>query len=119
MTPPKRKRGKSKALLGKANLRGKLDAILEWYELQVTGTIGRSLAKIQWKNIRYYDYDTQWAYYKHNHKKTTDHFLKIMILLITNVFMNMILYFDIITDISPSPLMTKIMFVIYVTHGTS
>lgn len=67
MTPPERKRGKSKALLGKANLRGKLDAILEWYELQVTGTIGRSLAKIQWKNIRYYDYDTQWAYYKHNH----------------------------------------------------
>lgn len=107
MTPPERKQGKSKAPLGKANLRGKLDAILEWYELQVTGTIGRSLAKIQWKNIRYYDYDTQLApYYKHNHiynhKKTTDHFLKIMIMLITNVFMNMILYFDIKTDISSS-----------------
>ena len=47
MTPPERKRGKSKALLGKTNLQGMLDAILKWYELQVTGNIGRSLAKIQ------------------------------------------------------------------------
>ena len=39
MTPP--------ALLGKTNLQGMLDAILKWYELQVTGNIGRSLAKIQ------------------------------------------------------------------------
>ena len=47
MTPPERKRGKSKALLGKTDLQGMLDAILKWYELQVTGNIGRSSAKIQ------------------------------------------------------------------------
>ena len=33
----------------------------------------------------------------------TDHFLKIMIMLITSVFINMFLYFDLTTPVAPPP----------------
>ena len=57
---------------------------------------------------------SRWAYYKHyhDHKKMTDHFLKIMIMLITSVFINMFLYFDLTTPVAPPPSpppMTKIL----------